>query len=169
MLKFVLPRRLSEIGRWRNGFRADQQEATQYWRYQPVWFRNIGWGWYSISGFFKSQLLHYKGVRAVMEEGIRFVLSQTFYLDGDGSYLRRSSVVLQGSPRAGSLSEHRHQSSELWRPVHLAARQQPRQLHEDGQAELWARVDHSHWLGSLETLCSDWLRSWCCYASSLIP
>ena len=34
VLKFVLARRLSEIGRWRNGFRADQQEATQYWRYQ---------------------------------------------------------------------------------------------------------------------------------------
>ena len=67
-----------------------------------------------------------------MEEGIRFVLSKTFDLDGDGSYLRRSSVVLQGSPRAGSLSEHRHQSSELWRPVYLAARQQPRQLHEAG-------------------------------------
>ena len=26
------------------------------------------------------------------------------------------------------------------------------------------RVEASHWFRSVETLCSDWLRPWCCYA-----
>ena len=32
-----------------------------------------------------------------------------------------------------------------------------------------SRVETSHWSRSFETLCSDWLRSWCCYDSSLMP
>ena len=87
-----------------------------------------------------------------MEEEIIFVLNQTFYLDGDSSYLRRSSVVLQGSARAWSLSEHRHQPSELWRAVHLAARQQPRQLHEDGEGGLGT----AYWGDWPDLFCSDW-------------
>ena len=31
------------------------------------------------------------------------------------------------------------------------------------------RVETSHWSRSIEILCSDWLKSWCCYASSLMP
>ena len=27
----------------------------------------------------------------------------------------------------------------------------------------------SHWSQSIEILCSDWVRSWCCYDSSLMP
>ena len=34
---------------------------------------------------------------------------------------------------------------------------------------LQVSVETSHWSRSLETLCSDWLRSQCCYASSLMP
>ena len=29
-------------------------------------------------------------------------------------------------------------------------------------------VETSHWSRSVQILCSDWLRSWCCYASSLM-
>ena len=36
---------------------------------------------------------------------------------------------------------------------------------EVGQAK-WSTL--IHWSRSVQILCSDWLRSWCCYASSLI-
>ena len=38
---------------------------------------------------------------------------------------------------------------------------------EVGFYVLQVRVEHSHWSRSIEILCSDWLGSLCCYASSL--
>ena len=37
------------------------------------------------------------------------------------------------------------------------------------QASVPGRVVHSHWSRSIQTLCSGWLRSYCCYASSVMP
>ena len=37
------------------------------------------------------------------------------------------------------------------------------------EAVVQGRVETSHWSRSIDILCSGWLRSWCCYASSLMP
>ena len=84
----------------------------------------------SFSGFLQIELLHNKGKGR--RRGLSASMAPFPLLDWDCAYLRRSRVVLQSSPRAGSLPEHRDQPPELWRPVHLEAREQPGQLHEAG-------------------------------------
>ena len=46
--------------------------------------------------------------------------------------------------------------------VHLAA-------HSNVNNSPWVTVEHSHWSRSNQRLCSDWLGSWCCDGSSLMP